>query len=834
MLIPTPVSIIVGSAGQDGYYLSRFLLQKGHEVIGLNRKNVTRNLIFSMAPIDINDRKQIIELLSYYQPAEVYYLAAYHRAAEVCEQDLFTELTNSYLINVDGLLNFLDGIERYSPRTRLFYAASSHVFGDPSEVPQTEETPFRPICCYGVTKAAGVEICRLYRRSKNLFVSTGILYNHESPRRNIQFVTRKIVHAAVKIKQGMDKSLILGDLTVKMDWGAAEDYVVAMNQILELEAPDDFIVASGEQHTIKEFTDIAFNELGLHSSDYIKIDPSIMSKNKRQQPLIGNANKLKQQTKWIPAYSFDKLVKHMVLSELESTKKLTNYGDRGADTSTSNKLHDTLLLIPTYNESDNIIQLIEQILELNLGIDILIVDDNSSDGTGEIADQISIQHSNIFVIHRPDKGIGGAHLTGVNYAYEKEYQVLITMDADFSHSPKDIPLFMEQGKHCEVVVGTRFKRKDSLKEWSLYRKALTNLGHFLTQTLLRLPYDASGGFRLYRLDKINKSYFDKITSCNYEFFFESLTLLHINGFRIHEVPINLPKRVYGHSKMRAIHMFIGLYRLLRLSFILLLTRKRLIKADFSNQRFNAETARLEWDSYWSNKNTQVERATYDVIAKFYRYQFIKPNLSRFIKKYFKQEASLLHAGCGGGEVDINVVKYANVTALDISPAAIDRYNRLHGKRCKSIIGNIFHMQVADESFDGVYNLGVMEHFQEQEVIDVLREMSRVIKPSGKLVLFWPPVYGLSVIALHLIHFVLNSILKRNVKLHPDEPSKIRSKQQLLRWLDLAGLELEEFSFSIRDAFTYAVVVASKRQAKSFETPTRQTSSPKSITNKIYV
>lgn len=340
---------------------------------------------------------------------------------------------------------------------------------------------------------------------------------------------------------------------------------------------------------------------------------------------------------------------------------------------------------------------------------------------------------------------------------------------------------------------------------------MTHLGHALTQIFLRLPYDCSGGFRLYRLDRINRLFFDKINSSHYEFFFESLTVLQLNHFRISQVPIDLSKRVYGHSKMNLIHMIQGLFRLFRLSLILLIARRKLKLFSKMQTHYDAEGVRKEWDSYWSKKEKQVDRALYDIIAKFYRFNLIKPNLSRFIQKNFKPGASLLHAGCGSGEVDADVVRYANVTALDISPAAIDRYTRLHAGHCNSMIGNIFNIEVANESFDGIYNLGVMEHFQDNEVVDVLKEMARVIKPEGKLILFWPPSYGVSVIALHVIHFVLNKVLRRNIKLHPDEPSKVGSKRKLKQWLNKAGLELEDFSFSYRDAFTYTVVVARKQE-----------------------
>lgn len=483
------------------------------------------------------------------------------------------------------------------------------------------------------------------------------------------------------------------------------------------------------------------------------------------------------------------------------------------DTMAFNK--DIMIFLPTYNEAENIALLVDRIQKLNLNVHILVIDDHSTDGTGAILEKLINQYTNIKVIVRAGKeGIGSAHLMAIRYAYDNGYQKLITMDSDFAHSPEDVPLFLKVAENSDVVVGTRFERSSSLRDWSFSRKFITHLGHTLTRFLLRLPYDSSGGFRLYRLDKINSSYFEKINSQHYEFFFESLTMLHVNKFCIKEVPIDLSKRVYGHSKMTFSHMVQGLLRLFKLSINLMFARSRLRGINANGTQYNAEKVRQEWDSYWSKKGAQVERAMYDLIAKFYRYRFIEPSLTRFIRKYFKPNAALLHAGCGSGEVDTAVVQYASVTALDISPKAIERYMSLHSSNCKSIVGNIFNIDVPSGTFDGAYNLGVMEHFQGDEVVDILKEMSRVLKPEGKLVLFWPPAYGLSVIALHVIHFVLNTILRRNVKLHPDEPSKISSKKQLIKWLEKAGLELEEFSFGIRDAFTYAVVVARKRKFKS--------------------
>lgn len=312
------VGVVVGSNGQDGYYLSKYLFNKGYEVFGLNRKTAFKNLSTKIQPIDITDRKSVAEFLQQTKPTEIYYLAAHHRSSEVQENfDSYSEFESSYSVNVGGLLNFLDGIERYSPNTRLFYAASAHIFGDPSQIPQTEKTSFSPNCIYGITKANAIEICKYYRNTKNIFASTGILYNHESPRRNIQFVSRKIVQAAVKIKMGMSNSLTLGDLSAKVDWGAAMDYIVAMHKILSVKKPDDFIVATGELHTIREFADIAFKTVGLNSAHYLREDFSLIRKVKGGQ-LVGDPIKLKTLTDWSPTLNFKELVVHMVKAELAS------------------------------------------------------------------------------------------------------------------------------------------------------------------------------------------------------------------------------------------------------------------------------------------------------------------------------------------------------------------------------------------------------------------------------------------------------------------------------------------------------------------------------------
>jgi len=212
--------------------------------------------------------------------------------------------------------------------------------------------------------------------------------------------------------------------------------------------------------------------------------------------------------------------------------------------------NNTLIFIPTYNEAENVERIFQQIQLLKLDADFLFLDDNSPDGTGKIIDSIVNKNRNVDVIHRTGKlGIGSAHKVGIKRAYDKGYEVLITMDCDFTHSPEYILDFIKNKNKTDIVVGSRYLRKDSLATWNLFRKSLTHFGHFLTVNLLNMPYDASGAFRLYNLKGINQNIFSLIQSNGYSFFFESLFILNFNKNNIYEIPIELPSRTYGTSKM---------------------------------------------------------------------------------------------------------------------------------------------------------------------------------------------------------------------------------------------------------------------------------------------
>ncbi len=236
-----------------------------------------------------------------------------------------------------------------------------------------------------------------------------------------------------------------------------------------------------------------------------------------------------------------------------------------------------LIFIPTYNERDNVERLMAQLLSLKLDADILFVDDASPDGTGEVLDRLALRYPRLKVIHRSGKlGIGSAHQMGIRYAYEQRHDLLITMDCDGTHPPEYIPQLMGQvgARHNNIVIGSRYLNKDSLNEWTLFRKLLTYGGHLLTTTLLGLPYDASSAFRVYQLDRVPRELFDLVQSPGYAFFFESLYVLSLNQLRIGEVGIVLPARGAGYSKMSVTEAVRGLWRLAQMCLTIALHKQR--------------------------------------------------------------------------------------------------------------------------------------------------------------------------------------------------------------------------------------------------------------------
>jgi len=216
---------------------------------------------------------------------------------------------------------------------------------------------------------------------------------------------------------------------------------------------------------------------------------------------------------------------------------------------------------------------------------------------------------------------------------------------------------------------------------------------------------------------------------------------------------------------------------------------------------------VAWDSYWTH-GSHSGKWVYDLIAAFYRAFIIRPAVNAFLFKNFPEGAKLVHAGCGSGMVDVDVARKMHITALDISPAGLTEYSR-HHEHSDLMLGSIFEMPIADESYDGLFNLGVMEHFHTHELDLIIPEINRVLKPGGRAVLFWPPQWGLSVNVLRVVHWLLHSVMKSEIELHPPEYTRVKSKAQILRWCDLGGFKLKQFYFGPRDLFTHQIVVLEK-------------------------
>jgi GDPmannose 4,6-dehydratase len=310
-------AVIVGSGGQDGRLLFDLLTAGGYSIVGIERSAVRLKDADAVSPepIDIFDERGVGALLERFQPDEVYYLAAYHHPAEQPTSLSAAVWTRSFDTHVHGLISFLNGIRRHSPASRLFYACSCLVFGDaPGQQPQNEGTPVDPRSPYAISKAAGWHTCRWYRERWSVSASVGILYNHESYLRADRYVSKKIVKGAVRIAQGQQRELILGDLCARVDWGAAEDFVRAMAAILALPRAADFVIATGQPHTVAELARLAFDAVHLNWKNFVREQPGIVQD--RRAALVGDASKLRTATGWRPSITFEQLVENMVAREL--------------------------------------------------------------------------------------------------------------------------------------------------------------------------------------------------------------------------------------------------------------------------------------------------------------------------------------------------------------------------------------------------------------------------------------------------------------------------------------------------------------------------------------
>ena len=468
-----------------------------------------------------------------------------------------------------------------------------------------------------------------------------------------------------------------------------------------------------------------------------------------------------------------------------------------------------LIFVPTYNENRNVERLCAELLGLPLAADILFIDDGSPDGTGATLDGLAHQHRQISVIHRAGKfGIGSAHRAGIAYAYDHGYDLLITLDADFSHSPADLPrLLAAHALDVDLVVASRYLGPDSLPGWSPHRLFLTRFGHVLTRVLLRMPYDASGALRLYDLRRIPRELFELVTARAYAFFFESLFILCRNGVRIREIPIVLPARVYGNSKLTA-REGVRSGRFLVKLFFAHLTNPGRFQRSRSIDRLRPELTESQgWDEYWSEKRTALG-TLYDLVAAVYR-RVIRHNLRRYAERSFAAGARVLHAGCGSGQVDADLHRRVRVTAVDVSERALRLYARNNPRASRIEQASIFDLPFEAGAFDGVYNLGVLEHFDRREIGEILGEFHRVLKPRGKLVVFWPHRRGSSVLFLHALRRLIGLVARAQPKFHPDEISLLGSRAEVAALLRDTGFVLREYSFGIRDLFVQCVIVAER-------------------------
>ena len=314
-----PVALITGVTGQDGSYLAEFLLEQGYEVIGMVRRTSTINFSriahfqdrLILVSGDMLDEPSLIAILQEYRPSEVYNLAAQSFVQTSWKQPVFTGEVTAL-----GVTRILDAIRTVDPTIRFYQASSSEMFGKVRETPQNENTPFYPRSPYGVAKVYGHWITVNYRESYGLHATSGILFNHESPRRGLEFVTRKVTHSAARIKLGLDRELRLGNLDSRRDWGFAGDYVKAMWLMLQQGEPDDYVIATGETHSVRELCEAAFDHVGLDWQEYVVQDPRFM-RPAEVELLVGDASKARRVLGWEPKVTFRKLVQMMMDADLE-------------------------------------------------------------------------------------------------------------------------------------------------------------------------------------------------------------------------------------------------------------------------------------------------------------------------------------------------------------------------------------------------------------------------------------------------------------------------------------------------------------------------------------
>ena len=319
-------ALITGIGGQDGSYLSELLLEGGYEVIGVVRRPVgdhpalegVRERV-SVIDADLLDRASLVAALREVRPHEVFNLAAPSFVPRSWDEPVLTAEFAAV-----GVTSLLEAIREVDPSIRLYQASSSEIFGDPAESPQTEDTPLRPVTPYGVAKAYAHFIAHSYRRRYGMFTCCGILYNHESPRRPLDFLPRKVTHFAAAILLGLEQELVLGDLDARRDWGYAKDYVQAMWLMLQQDTPDDYIVATGLSHSVQELVELAFVHVGLDWRDHVRSDPALQRGTAELHHLVGDPSRAQERLGWEPTVDFEGLVRLLVDAELDRLRLQKN------------------------------------------------------------------------------------------------------------------------------------------------------------------------------------------------------------------------------------------------------------------------------------------------------------------------------------------------------------------------------------------------------------------------------------------------------------------------------------------------------------------------------
>jgi|SRR5215216_6293425 len=317
-------ALITGITGQDGSYLAEYLLNAGYEVHGVVRRvaledperrfgriaHLLDRII--LHPASLESYASVFRIFSQNEFDECYHLAAQSFVAES-----FIDGFSTMNTNINGTHHMLAALRELRPRCKFYFAGSSEMFGKVRETPQRETTPFHPRSPYGISKVAGFDLTRNYREAYGLFCCNGMLFNHESPRRGFEFVTRKITSTVARIKLGLASELRIGNLEARRDWGHAIDYVRAMHMMLEQSEPDDYVIATGETHTVREFCELAFGEVDLDYKDYVKVDEKFY-RPAEVDLLVGDSTKARQTLGWRPTYSFRELIKDMIESDLKS------------------------------------------------------------------------------------------------------------------------------------------------------------------------------------------------------------------------------------------------------------------------------------------------------------------------------------------------------------------------------------------------------------------------------------------------------------------------------------------------------------------------------------